>query len=238
MKENRYTMPQQFMDDPNVSLKWKLYGYLNGFWIGGKSVYARNDTIAKEFGKTERAVQSALEELEKMGLISRDIKGLSRYILPGGLKYEGRSPASPLHEAQLHPRDEAQLHHTSDRGIAEINLGVPEDGKRVVFEEPTFRGEGYEEEARTKGAPKNTKEMLAGYEIFDDQPARKTWKLREIERESMKILLEEYGHEKLVKRYAAVKAHRHDQFCPLIKSPSTFLQLMPNLERFIKNLEQ
>ncbi len=121
--------------------------------------------------------------------------------------------------------------------IGKKNEGVPADGRRVEVE-PIFRGEGYEEEARTKGAPKNTKEMLAGYEIFTDQPARKTWKLREIERESMKILLEEYGHEKLVKRYAAVKAHRHDQFCPLIKSPSTFLQLMPNLERFIKNLEQ
>ena len=110
-------------------------------------------------------------------------------------------------------------------------------GRVLLKEEPDFIGEGYEEETRVKGAPKNTKEMLAGYEIFDDQPARKTWKLREIERESMKALLEEYGHEKLVKRYAAVKKHRDDQFCPLIKSPSTFLQLMPNLERFMKNLE-
>lgn len=101
MKENRYTMPQQFMDDANVALKWKLYGYLNGFWVGGKTVYARNDTIAKEFGKSERAIQAALEELEKLGLITRDIKGLSRYILPGGIKEEGRSPASPQDEAQL-----------------------------------------------------------------------------------------------------------------------------------------
>lgn len=100
-KEYTYSMPQQFIDDPNVALKWKLYGYLNGFWIAGKPVYARNDTLAKHFGKTERAVQEALAELEKMGLITRDIKGLSRYILPGGLKDEGRSPASPQDEAQL-----------------------------------------------------------------------------------------------------------------------------------------
>lgn len=107
-------MPQKFMDDPNVALKWKLYGYLNGFWLSGKPVYSRNDTIAKQFGKSERAVQFALEELETMGLITRDIKGLSRYILPGGIKEEGRSPASPTHEAQLHQGDEAQLHHISD----------------------------------------------------------------------------------------------------------------------------
>ena len=102
MKENRYTMPQQFIEDPNVALKWKLYAYLNGFWISGKTVYARNDTLAKAFNKSERAIQAALGELEAIGLITRDIKGLSRYILPGGLKAEGRSPASPPHEAQLH----------------------------------------------------------------------------------------------------------------------------------------
>lgn len=118
-KEYTYSMPQQFMDDQNVALKWKLYGYLNGFWIAGKPVYARNDTIAKNFNKSDRAVQAALEELERMGLITRDIKGLSRYILPGGLKVEGRSPASPIHEAQLHPRDEAQLHHISDNTISD-----------------------------------------------------------------------------------------------------------------------
>lgn len=143
MKENRYTMPQQFMDDANVALKWKLYGYLNGFWIGGKTVYARNDTIAKEFGKSERAVQEALAELEKIGLISRDIKGLSRYILPGGLKEEGRSPASPIYEAQLHPRDEAQLHHTSDRGIADINSYASKDATlpRMIVELSDLDGE-------------------------------------------------------------------------------------------------
>lgn len=122
-KDYTYSMPQQFMDDPNVALKWKLYGYLNGFWLAGKPVFARNDTIAKQFGKAERSVQEALAELEKMGLITRDIKGLSRYILPGGLKEEGRGPASPTHEAQPHQGDEAQPHHISD-SISDINSSV------------------------------------------------------------------------------------------------------------------
>lgn len=139
MKENRYTMPQQFIDDPNVALKWKLYAHLNGYWIGGKTVYARNDTLAKTFKKSERAIQSALSELEQIGLITRDIKGLSRYILPGGIK-EGRSPASPPHEAQLHQGDEAQLHHTSDSisgiksAFAVIETSYSEESTRAVKE--------------------------------------------------------------------------------------------------------
>jgi hypothetical protein len=99
---------------------------------------------------------------------------------------------------------------------------------QVVYQE--------EGEARPRGKPKNTPEMLAGYEIFDDMPARSTWRLMELERESMKTLLQEYGHEELVRRYSIVKTHRGEQYCPLIKSPSTFLQLMPNMELFLARL--
>ena len=134
-KEYTYSMPQKFMDDPNVALKWKLYGYLNGFWLAGKPVYARNDTIAKHFGKAERSVQEALSELEKMGLITRDIKGLSRYILPGGIKGEGRGPASPLHEAQPHQGDEAQPHHISDSISDSIEAVAIAPALEIVQEE-------------------------------------------------------------------------------------------------------
>jgi len=129
-KEYTYSMPQKFMDDPNVALKWKLYGYLNGFWLAGKPVYARNDTIAKQFEKSERAVQLALGELEEMGLITRDIKGLSRYILPGGLKDEGRSPASPQDEAQLRggTKPSFTIVHIDN---TDTNTGALEDELRV-----------------------------------------------------------------------------------------------------------
>jgi len=108
--------------------------------------------------------------------------------------------------------------------------GALEDEPRVI---EVSSSEGNEKE---KTPRKNTPEMLAGYEIFDDMPARKTWKLMEIERESMKVLLEEFSHDELKRRYAIIKQHRGEEWCPLIKSPSTFLQLMPNMENFLKKL--
>lgn len=107
--------------------------------------------------------------------------------------------------------------------------GALEDELRVVYQEE-------KDTEQPKREKKNTPEMLAGYEIFDDMPARKTWKLMEIERESMKALLSSYGHEELERRYQIVKKHRGEEWCPLIKSPSSFLQLMPNMENFLKKL--
>lgn len=47
-KEYIYTMPQAFMDDKSVPTHWRLLGYLNGFFINGKSVWASSATIAEE----------------------------------------------------------------------------------------------------------------------------------------------------------------------------------------------
>lgn len=159
MKENRYTMPQQFIEDKNVALKWKLYAYLNGFWISGKTVYATNDHLRRQFQCSERAIQSALKELEHIDLITRDIKGLSRYILPGGIK--GRSPASPPHEAQLHQGDEAQLHHISDSISDNKLLGV-------AFA-PRFSGEGEEPAREKQKADPNTERTFRYWQAKCDE---------------------------------------------------------------------
>lgn len=90
-------MPQQFMDDQSVPVRWRLYGVINGFWIGGKSVYASNNWLSKQLQCSERQISRALEELEKMGLITRNIEGYKRLILPGGMTPDvrgGRHQAS------------------------------------------------------------------------------------------------------------------------------------------------
>lgn len=231
-----YSMPESFLKDKSVPARWRVLGVINGFILNGGCFYGSNEWLMEQLGCTEPTISAAFAELEKLNLVEIRRTARSRKVYR-----KAHDPNQLGSETQTEPvHDPSQLVPNSVSN-SEKNISASEDGQRGRYlsrEKPDFGGEGYEEDARPKGAPKNTKEMLRGYEIFTDQPARKTWKLREIERESMKILLEEYGHEKLVKRYAAVKAHRHDQFCPLIKSPSTFLQLMPNLERFIKNLEQ
>lgn len=208
MKENRYTMPQQFIEDVNVALKWKLYAYLNGFWIGGKTVYARNDTLAKEFSKSERAIQFALGELEELGLITRNIKGLSRFILPGGIPKEGRSPASPTHEAQLHQGDEAQLHHTSD-SISDINSSVATAPQVIEVSEIT------EEQEKPKTPPKypHSKEVFSWF----PRP-EKSWELNKTQRAHAELLYLR-GEKKVKSALAFVKKHEGEDFFPSVATP-------------------
>lgn len=218
-KEYTYSMPQQFIDDPNVALKWKLYGYLNGFWISGKSVYARNDTLAKNFNKSERAIQSALEELEGLGLVTRDIKGLSRYILPGGLKVEGRSPASPTHEAQLHPGDEAQLHHISDSISDSIYTG--ELPVRVV--------EVSEKEKKSKSPAKypNAKTIFSFW-----GPYPRNWDLNATQLRAAENLFKEHGLEEVKDAVEWYETVKDLPFCPQMTSPYDLDSKWDKLEAF------
>lgn len=87
-----------------------------------------------------------------------------------------------------------------------------------------------------KSARKNTPEVLEVFDVFDDNPARATWKLREIERESAKVLYATYGIKELTKRYSIVKKHRDEPMCPQINKPSDFLDKMPNMENFLKTI--
>lgn len=202
-------MPQQFMDDPNVALKWKLYGYLNGFWLAGKPVYARNDTIAKQFGKAERSVQEALSELEKMGLITRDVKGLSRYILPGGIKAEGRGPASPQDEAQPHgaTRPSLTIVHIDNADMnSSVAIAPPVEEVVVSFSE---------EEGRVRKPAKYPKAR----EVFSWFPEPEpSWKINTTECKHAELLYLR-GESAVRGILAFLEKHQDVEDCPQVLSP-------------------
>lgn len=79
-----YTLPERFLKDPAVPLRWKLYTILNGFWISGKPVFASNAWFAEKLGCSDRHVRDCLLELEKMYLITRHGASQKRRIIPGG----------------------------------------------------------------------------------------------------------------------------------------------------------
>lgn len=98
-------MPEKFMEDDSVPVKWRLYGYLNGFWISGKTVFATNAHFAERFKCSDRHISRALEELEKDGLLTRNVNGFKRLILPGGMTPEvrgGRRGVSAQHDVGGH----------------------------------------------------------------------------------------------------------------------------------------
>lgn len=81
-KPYTYSMPEGFMKDQSVPVKWRLYGYINGFWIGGKAVFASNAHMAKEVGCSERQIQRAIKELEDDGYLHRNGVSQNRQLLP------------------------------------------------------------------------------------------------------------------------------------------------------------
>lgn len=96
-----YTMPERFMEDESVPVKWRLYGYINGFWISGKPVYATNEHFAEKLKCSERHISRALADLEAEGLLMRNVHGFKRYILPGGMTPDvrgGRHGMSAQHD--------------------------------------------------------------------------------------------------------------------------------------------
>lgn len=93
------------------------------------------------------------------------------------------------------------------------------------------------DEDRPKRQRKVTKEMQAVFDVFDDNPARKIWKLHEVQRESAATLFEEYGIDEVRNRYTVARAYRGSEMCPLINTPLDLLTKMPNMENFLKSLQ-
>lgn len=114
-----------------------------------------------------------------------------------------------------------------------------EEDRRVGAFEDELRVEKVLEsdEDRPKRQRKVTKEMQAVFDIFDDNPARKVWKLHEVQRESAATLFEEYGVDEVRNRYTVARAYRGSDMCPLINTPLDLLTKMPNMENFLKSLQ-
>ena len=116
-----YTMPGSFMEDKDVPTRWRLYGYLNSFFINGKPVYASNDYLATQLEVSDRSIQNAIKELEGLGLVHCTRTKTSRIINPTKRRtsrgeteqHTGVKPVSPPTKendikgrSQFHPNSE------------------------------------------------------------------------------------------------------------------------------------
>lgn len=77
-------------------------------------------------------------------------------------------------------------------------------------------------------------------QVFDlfSNPAKVTWRLREIERVAAQALYDTYGLETLKKRIDRIEAEKkvnaNDPYFPLVNTPSTLLDKMDAVERYLK----
>lgn len=101
--------------------------------------------------------------------------------------------------------------------------GYEEDG---IQTDPDFTPE--------KKQKKAADEIQQVFDLFSN-PARHVWRLREIERESARVLHDTYGIETLTKRIARIEKEKKagDPYFPEVNSPSQLLEKMPNVERYL-----
>jgi len=230
-----YTLPEAFINDESVPVKWRLYGIINGFWVNGLTVYAANKYFCDKLGCAERTVSYALAELEKDNLVKREVIGHHRTIFPGGVISE--DPAMGLQGGSNgvagDPAMGLQPNASSNASniLAEETSESSSEGEDVKYVQTDEDGNEYK-----KRVNKTTKEMQAVFDIFSDNLERKVWKMREIERKSAQALYDEHGVEELRKRYNIIRKYRNDPMCPKIYKPSDMLAKMVNMETYLKTV--
>lgn len=82
-------------------------------------------------------------------------------------------------------------------------------------------------------------DVQAVFDLFNN-PAKVTWRLREIERVAAQALFDAYGLETLKKRIDRIelekKKNDSDPYLPLVTTPSQLLDKMEAVERYLKQL--
>ena len=220
-----YTMPEAFLHDEGVPARWKVLAIVQGFWISGRTVFATNEWIQKQLGYSRRQVQYALSELEKMNLISRNVKGMNRLILPGG--------AIGLHGGvQSHDQKSAVgLHHNSVSNSDNIILGAEAPESEYEFTREPTDSEGSPLSKREPKKARADKDVLELFALFAPiNPAWELWHRNTTQREAAKLLLKRYGFEKTKKLLAASQRVKADQFAPQVHSPNELLNKLANLK--------
>lgn len=206
------------MEDDSVPTHWRLYGLINGFWISGKTIYATNSWLAEQLKCSERHVSRSLEILEKLGLLTRNIEGFKRLILPGGMTSGvrgGRHPASG--------GDDVGRQHTSDNILSD-NIHSEAELREVKEDDSPKK------ESRAKYP--HSKEVFA---LWGKYP--RVWERNTTILKAAEDIYSEIGMDEA--RYVVTEwypKHKDIEFCPQFNDPHEFLLKYAKLEAFSKKI--
>ena len=211
MQIQNYTLPQEFIQDESVPLKWKLCAELNGFWISGKTAFASNEWLCERLGCPERTLSYALKELERLGLLRRMEVDGRRELLPA------RGDATPL----LHP---TQPHCDHTIKTESLTSGASAPQRYVVAkEEPELE--------RLPKADRRVKDKEAVYNLFSRK--REPW-MHHAQQRLAALRLFDRGVEKVRKGLAVMREYEDDKFCPQASTPFEYEQKLPKLQNYLK----
>lgn len=219
-----YTMPEEFIKDSEVPAHWRLLALFNGFFISGKPFYATNEWISKQIGLKQWAISSGITKLEQMGKIHTEGKHSKRRVITSTAKLVLTDEPSV---ATLGNLVDAHLEHSD----APLHTSDSNSDKTGAKTHETFTIT--EENPKEK---KVTPEMQKVFDLFSFNPARLVWKGRVHQREAAKVLFDTFGIFELKQRLAVSQKYRNEPLCPQVDNPADFLEKMPKLETFLKNL--
>jgi hypothetical protein len=175
----------------------------------------------------QRSVERWMRELEESGELVSSIKNKMRY---------DKTKSYTLPQFKSIVAQNGEWSAQNGEPIPPLSTPITNtvaNAKEFVIQKDTSDSD---KPVRTSGGKKTTPAMLEVFEVFDDNPDRKMWKLIEVERVAAKTLSETYSIEELTKLYKLVKKNRDDQFCPAIYKPTQMLTKIPSMNRFLKSL--
>lgn len=126
-KEYTYSMPQSFLADKSVPVRWRVWAVINGFFIAGKEFWASNDWIGEQIGCHKDSVSQGVKELEDLGMMHSKRTRRSRVIYPGNGEIGGSAYLRPS-PAPISDRSERLSISDS---ISDSNVSALEDEPRA-----------------------------------------------------------------------------------------------------------
>jgi len=75
-------MPEEFIKDMNVPIRWRIWAILNGFFINRQKCWASNEWLGEHVEAHKDSVSQGVKELEKMGVIKCERTRRTRTISP------------------------------------------------------------------------------------------------------------------------------------------------------------
>lgn len=231
----------QVLEHPDCDkLEAILYGYIYWFTrLKNERCTASNETLAELCRSTVGSIKNALNNLEAAGFISRRYKNDNRFgdreEIIAHLFPSRPSPTDDGKTPNRHPQV-TQPSPTGDQNKSIEEEEILHAQARDTIEEE-FREIPMNTEDTFSRSPKKprkvTPEIQAVFDLFTWNPARHTWRLREVEREAARVLYETYDMDTLKKRLAVSQKHRGEEMFPRVDTPSDFLDKMPKLRDFM-----
>lgn len=207
-------MPEGFLKDETIGVKWKIYAIVNGFWVSGKTCWGGNKFFAEQLGVSERQIRNGMNQLEEDGYIRREIKGNIRYVYPAGKVVEAEVPV-PRGGTPASAEAEVPVPHISDS--ISVNT-ISESPIRVESEDTKIP------------KPKKDVEYRKVFELFQNRQAN--WIGNRTEIAAAQNLLAEQTWEDIESAMRYVRKHSLDPYFPQITKPSELDRKWNNLEAY------